>query len=374
MTENITRIPNTSVVGKDGIKRLPESVYKKAKYPEWLPTWDENEKFPAHEIVHNPDRGLFADPLYPNLFSKSNKELKKIDITPNFGVEVQAGIQLSQLSDAAKDELSLLVAEKGFAVFRHQDLIDKGPKFNKEFGEYFGPLHIHSFSGAPEGHPQFHMVYRPEELGFNPDSVHSIHTDCNWEPSTPSITFLGMLEGPKVGGDTLFIDSQEVYQRFSETFKKSLEGYSALHSNVVASQTNGNGFIRCPPATNSHPLVRIHPITQKKSLYFSYKFTDAIEGLKKDESEVILGFLRQKIISQPDLHVRVRWGEEPGTVVVWDNRRCLHSPLADFENSARHCYRITVLAEHPVENFEELDDEIKELSQKFQERVNISKN
>lgn len=80
--------------------------------------------------------------------------------------------------------------------------------------------------------------------------------------------------------------------------------------------------MRVPLATNSHPIVRIHPITRRKSLYFSYKFTSELEGLTKDESDSILGFLRQTILTQPDLHVTVRWGEGPGTVVVWDNRRC----------------------------------------------------
>lgn len=357
------------VTGADGVRRLPEEEYRRVKYPEWLPTWDPNETFPSLPEINFLDRGLFADPLYPNLFPKESG-IKRLDITPAFGTEVRSGVQLSELNDAAKDELALLLAERGVAIFRGQDLKDKGLEFNKQFGEYFGPLHIHSFSGAPEKYPQFHIVYRSPEDKFDLTKVTSLHTDVNWEVQTPGVTIFAQLEGPSTGGDTLFVDSQTVYERLTPRFKKAIEGFSAVHSNVIASKVNGRGFLRTPPAENSHPLVRIHPVTQKKSLYFSYKFTEEIEGLDKEESELILGFLRQKIISQPDLHLRARW--EPGTVVLWDNRRCLHSPVFDFQGAPRHCYRVTTLAETPVEHFEQLTDEVKELSLKFQESVRVS--
>jgi taurine dioxygenase/sulfonate dioxygenase len=357
------------VKGTDGVKRHPEEDYKSAKYPEWLPTWDPTETFPAQpENKGFVDRGLFADPTYSNLFSNDSK-FERIDLTPNFGTEVRS-VQLSQLNNSAKDELALLLAERGVVVFRNQDLQDKGLEFNKQFGEYFGPLHIHSFSGAPEKYPQFHIVHRSPDDKVNPKKVTSLHTDVNWEVQTPGVTIFAILEGPSTGGDTLFVDSQTVYERLSPRFKKLLEGLSAVHSNVIASNVNGNGFLRTPPAANSHPLVRIHPVTQKKAIYFSYKFTEELEGLDREESELILGFLRQRILAQPDLHLRARW--ELGTVVLWDNRRCLHTPILDFEGSARHCYRITTLAETPVEKFEDLEDHVKELSLKLQERLNIS--
>jgi alpha-ketoglutarate-dependent taurine dioxygenase len=52
-------------------------------------------------------------------------------------------LQLSQLNDAQKDELALLIAERGVVVFRDQDFKDIGPEKQKEFGQSFGPLHVH---------------------------------------------------------------------------------------------------------------------------------------------------------------------------------------------------------------------------------------
>lgn len=63
-------------------------------------------------------------------------------LTPRIGTEIR-GLQLSQLTDAQKNELALLIAERGVVVFRDQDFKDIGPEKQKEFGQYFGRLHIH---------------------------------------------------------------------------------------------------------------------------------------------------------------------------------------------------------------------------------------
>lgn len=78
----------------------------------------------------------------PNLFAKENADLKVTKLTPVIGTEIR-GLQLSQLNDQQKDELALLIAERGVVVFRDQDFKDIGVEKQKEFGRYFGPLHIH---------------------------------------------------------------------------------------------------------------------------------------------------------------------------------------------------------------------------------------
>ena len=63
-------------------------------------------------------------------------------LTPRIGTEIK-GLQLSQLTDPQKDELALLIAERGVVVFRDQDFKDIGADRQKEFGKYFGRLHVH---------------------------------------------------------------------------------------------------------------------------------------------------------------------------------------------------------------------------------------
>ncbi len=101
--------------------------------------YDTTTKFPPTEPFDFHDRGLDADKEKPNLF-KSGASIEKL--TPRIGTEIK-GLQLSQLTDAQKNELALLIAERGVVVFRDQDFKDIGPQKQKEFGSYFGRLHVH---------------------------------------------------------------------------------------------------------------------------------------------------------------------------------------------------------------------------------------
>jgi sulfonate dioxygenase len=105
-----------------------------------LPVYDEKTTFPPTELFDFHDRGLDADKAKPNLFKSPGAALTKL--TPRVGTEVK-GLQLSQLTDAQKNELALLIAERGVVVFRDQDFKDIGPEKQKAFGSYFGKLHVH---------------------------------------------------------------------------------------------------------------------------------------------------------------------------------------------------------------------------------------
>lgn len=121
------------------------------KYNDYLPVYDETTTFPPVEPFDVHHRGLDADKAKPNLLNSGQSNVEITRLTPRVGTEIK-GLQLSQLSDAQKNELALLVAERGVVVFRDQDFKDIGPKKQKEFGEYFGRLHVHvsnSSSGEP---------------------------------------------------------------------------------------------------------------------------------------------------------------------------------------------------------------------------------
>ena len=101
---------------------------------------DETTTFPPVEPFEFRDRGLDADKAKPNLVNHPGITLTRL--TPRIGTEI-SGAQLSELSDAQKDELALLVAERGVVVFRDQDFKDIGAQRQKEFAQYFGRLHVH---------------------------------------------------------------------------------------------------------------------------------------------------------------------------------------------------------------------------------------
>ena len=112
------------------------------KYANYLPVYDNTTVFPPTELFEVTDKGSLASKSKPHLFSTNIPEVSITKLTPRIGTEIK-GLQLSQLTDAQKNDLALLIAERGVVVFRGQDFKDIGPQKQKEFGEYFGKLHVH---------------------------------------------------------------------------------------------------------------------------------------------------------------------------------------------------------------------------------------
>lgn len=127
-----------------------------------------------------------------------------------------------------------------------------------------------------------------------------------------------------------------------------------MHSNLYqrkAAEIRGQLLKIKDVSTHEHPLVRTHPVTGEKSLYFSRGFIQKIKGLKSEESDAILSFLEDHVTNNPELQVRASHrGTESGTVIAWDNRFLLHTATSDFLQYAtgpRHHFRLTVLGEKP---------------------------
>ncbi|KAK9450143.1 uncharacterized protein V1518DRAFT_413094 [Limtongia smithiae] len=354
-----TRDDNTTVEkDEDGRLVLAGDAFEEASYPKYLPTWDTTEHFEPLTPFDFVDAGTRADPAMPNLFAESNTDLKVKKLTPKFGTEVR-GVQLSKLDAAGRDELAFLVAQRGVVVFREQDLADQSIEDTLKFSSHFGRNHIHPTSGAPKGFPEVHLVYRSKNdsvyESFFQEHVSSIawHSDVSYELQPPGTTFLAMLDGPETGGDTIFADTQEAYNRLSPLFREKLEGLEVLHSGVAQAQSSRaqGGVVRRDPVETYHPLVRQHPVTKQKSLYVNPQFSRHIKGLKREESDMILNFLYDFLSRSADIHVRASW--EPKTVVVWDNRRTVHSALLDWASGERrHAFRLTPQAERPTENLD----------------------
>ncbi|CDK29624.1 unnamed protein product [Kuraishia capsulata CBS 1993] len=349
---------------KDGVYTVSDKDRSLSQHPEFLPSWDPKQKYPKLQPFKHRDRGLFADPQYKNLLAEATGPIEQLNVTPKLGTEVRSGIQISQLSPAAKDDLALLVAERGVVIFRNQDFKDKGPEFAKQWGSYYGPLHVHPTSGAPLGYPEFHVTYRrssPKEFEkvFS-RRVNNItwHTDVSYELQPPGLTVFTMLQGPdNGGGDTIFADTVEAYERLSPLMQSMIDNLKVAHtsSDQAKDSVDKGGIERRAPVDSIHPLVRWHPVLKKKILYIQKSFGRRIIGLKQEESDNLLSFLINHVETALDLQLRARW--EPGTVVVWDNRRVLHSAVLDWNSAdARHAYRITPQAERPVHSQEEYDN------------------
>ena len=146
-----------------------------------------------------------------------------------------------------------------------------------------------------------------------------------YEIQPPSYTSLKVLTGPPRGGggDTLWASQYAAYDVLSRPMQVYLESLAALHSADI--QAQGSIAIGRPvrrdPITTEHPLIRTHPVTGWKSLFFNPGFVIAIVGVPKTESDAIIRYLNEVISTTQELHVRFQW--QKNDVAFWDNRVCV---------------------------------------------------
>lgn len=244
-----------------------------SKYAHYLPTWNPEQKYPPLQPFEHYEHGKDADTSFPDLLPAGTQV---VDLTPTIGTEVH-GVQLSTLSKAGKDQLARFVAERKVVAFRAQDFADLPIQDALDFGGYFGRHHIHPTSGSPEGYPEVHLVHRAagekSASAFFATRTSSVawHSDVSYEAQPPGTTFLYIFDKPESGGDTLFVNGVEAYNRLSPLFQERLHGLKAVHSGIE--QVNAavaNGSInRRDPVYNAHPIVRTHPATGEKALYIN---------------------------------------------------------------------------------------------------------
>lgn len=341
----------THDIDKEAEEGRKEGV-KGAKYANYLPTWNPEQKYPPLTPFEHYEHGKDADLFFKDLLAPGSEV---VELTPSIGSEVR-GVQLSTLSNAGKDQLARYVAERKVVAFRGQDFAKLPIKDALEYGNYFGRHHIHPTSGSPAGYPEVHLVHRSagdtsaQDFFRTRTSSVAWHSDVSYEAQPPGTTFLYILDKPETGGDTLFVDAVEAYNRLSPLFQERLHGLKAVHSGIEqvdVAKARGS-IVRREPVYNAHPIVRTHPATGQKAIYVNPQFTREIVGLKKEESDNLLKFLYDHLAYGADFQARVKW--EEGTVVVWDNRVTQHSALVDWKDGQRrHLARITPQAERPYE-------------------------
>lgn len=126
-----------------------------------------------------------------------------------------------------------------------------------------------------------------------------------------------------------------------------LESLTAIHSaEMQASGSRAIGRpVRREPVITEHPLVRTHPVTGWKSLFFNPGFVTKIVGIPKVESDMIISYLNELIATTQEIHVRFQWGKDD--VAFWDNRIVNHTASYGFAPHRRHAVRVAATAERP---------------------------
>lgn len=275
--------------------------------------------------------------------------MKVTKLAPAMGAEI-TGLDLgnSDFSDNLIGEIRAVWLENHMVVLRGQNLT---PEQQLRLARAFGDPDIYPFLEGVNGIPELTAVLKKEHETVNFGGVW--HTDTSYQQLPPMATMLQAIELPPLGGDTLFSNQELAYDQLSEGLKATLENLrvicAANKAKVAATRTariaeNGTGT-DVNELVASHPVVRTHPETGRKSLYLSPGHATNFEGWSEDESAGLLEYLFQHQIA-PEFQCRLTWGV--GDIAIWDNRSLLHYPLNDYHGHRRLLHRITLKGDRPV--------------------------
>lgn len=92
-----------------------------------------------------------------------------------------------------------------------------------------------------------------------------------------------------------------------------------------------------------HPLVQLHAVTGRRSLFLSPHTMDHIDGMDEPEGRRLLDELIAHA-TQPKYVYRHQWADDD--VIMWDNRCTMHS-VEPFDNASirRIMHRVTLVGE-----------------------------
>ena len=282
---------------------------------------------------------------------------------PTIGAKVQ-GIDLSILSDDNIYQINNLWMKYLILLFPDQDISDE---VHINFGRKFGQLEKHpSLSHRSSKNPEIYRVSNVSEEGEIIPSKNTSwqylkqswlwHTDSSFREIPSKGSILHGISTTRKGGSTYFANMYEAYNDLDENTKESINNLSVIHdhdyiinlSSELKSKQNKGSYEHLPPV--KHPLVQVHPVTRKKSLFLSPHTMVNIDGFNKIEGRKLLDELIDHSVQSKYVY-KHEWNDND--IIMWDNRCTMHS-VEPFDNNTikRIMHRVTLVGENkpiPVE-------------------------
>lgn len=206
----------------------------------------------------------------------------------------------------------------------------------------FGPVERHGFLAGLSECPDVLAIHK------RPGDVQNFggawHSDNSYLAAPPMGALLHAQVVPAVGGDTEWANQYEALSALPEATRRRIDGLRACHASAIA--FGGLSTDAAPEGQHvaRHPVVRIHPETQRASLFHSGACTVGFEGLGDGEaarlSAALLG-----VATRPEFTFRHSWSQ--GDVVFWDNRCTMHRALNDYPGQVRLMHRVTIAGAPP---------------------------
>jgi len=248
------------------------------------------------------------------------------------GAEIR-GVDLRTLDDAGFAAIYRAWLDSNVLVVPDQELeIEDFLRYSRRFGI------VVPHPSKMTRHPDFPEITLLGVNKFKPDGALDLaiyrrgaegwHTDGAYDEEPFKATQLYALAVPSRGGDTLFASMYAAYEALPEALKRRLEGRRGEFT--YGGRTKARALLNEEDRDWTpvfHPIVRTHPETGRKGLYFDPGKILRIEGFEESESDAIIDELTERMI-QPDAQYRHRWRK--GDVVIWDNRCSYHRAAGDY--------------------------------------------
>ena len=261
-------------------------------------------------------------------------------LTPRLGARLD-GLQLHELDNRQLSDLEQLLVQHKVLFFPQQHW---SAEQQRDFAARLGELHVHpTFEAHTEANELVVFNYDQSRKGAND----TWHADVTFAERPLKYGVLHAEVIPEVGGDTLWVDNEAAYAALSPPLRTLLEGLEALHSVLPA--MGYPGALEQPdllqrlarlPAPTRHPVVRVHPVSGRPSLFVNQAFTSHIVGLSALESQALLQLLFRHM-ENPAFQVRWRWQNQ--CAAIWDNRSTQHLAVSDYFPAVRRVRRAAVL-------------------------------
>jgi alpha-ketoglutarate-dependent taurine dioxygenase len=250
-----------------------------------------------------------------------------IDLTDTTLGAIVTGIDLTDLDAADWEAVEAAFLDRGVLIFPGQHLSSQAQiAFGARFGEIerlvadrdIVPISNKQADGSSLDDGSHQMQVMRGNEGW--------HTDSSYMPLAAKASVLSAREVPTAGGQTEWADARAAYDALDEATQQRISDLAAYHSLFHSQAKIGHqaqvgasyGFYEGDPPLR--PLVKDHPITGRKALFIG-RHAYGIPGLEPEESERLLDELLTFACQPPRIYTH-DW--QPGDVVVWDNRCCLH--------------------------------------------------
>ena len=177
------------------------------------------------------------------------------------------------------------------------------------------------------------------------------HTDHTNQERPPKFTMLYAIAVPDKGGATSVCNSRAAYEAMPEDLKKKLDGMKTENTLISSARFKiANPDIlrdqmesKVPPMV--HPLVRTHPESGTKAVWFHKSKTERIIGMTPEETQDFLQELTDRV-TQPQFCYAHEY--QKGDLLIIDDRQSLHKAGHDFDQSQhRRLYRMLVRGDRP---------------------------